>query len=249
MTGQRSSAWSSCELDILAEQPAKQDGELGEHVAERQHLRPQGLLAREGKQLAHEPRGAVGVLLDIHDVLEGGIGRAVVHQEEVGEADDRGQHIVEVMRDAAGELADRLHLLPLGDLHLERALLGRVDGVGDGRLVVAIGLLDRAEIDPAAPLPVAGKGDVDGLDQPLPGKGRVEGLAKRLMALRLDQAFEAHLAAFVGGAAEQAHEGGVGGADASLARRPWQWRWARNGTAAQSEARRRPPPRPLPAPG
>jgi len=92
----------------------------------------------------------------------------VVHQEEVGEADDRGQHIVEVMRDAAGELTHGLHLLPLGDLQLERALLGRVDGVGDGRLVVAIGLLDGAEIDPAAPLPVAGKGDVDGLDQPLP---------------------------------------------------------------------------------
>ena len=97
------------------------------------------------------------------------------------------------MGDAAGELADRLHLLALRDLHLERALLGGVDGVGDGRLVVAVGLLDRAEIDPAAALLVAGKGDVDGLDQSLPGEGGIERMAKRLMAVGLDQAVEASL--------------------------------------------------------
>ena len=114
----------------------------------------------------------------------------MIHQQEVGEADDRRQHVVEVVRDAAGELADRLHLLPLRDLHLERALLGRVDGVGDGRLVVAVGLLDRAQIDPAAAVAVAGKGDVDGLDQALPGERRIERAAKRRMALGLDQALE-----------------------------------------------------------
>ena len=95
------------------------------------------------------------------------------------------------MRDAAGELADRLHLLPLRDLHLERALLGGVDRVGDGRLVVAVGLLDRAEINPAAALAVAGKGDVDRLDQALPGERRIDRAAERRMAVRLDQAFQA----------------------------------------------------------
>ena len=71
------------------------------------------LAAREREQLPHQPRRPIGVLLDLHDVLEGRIGRAVIGEQEIGIADDRGQHIVEVMRDAAGELADRLHLLAL----------------------------------------------------------------------------------------------------------------------------------------
>ncbi len=204
------------ELDILAEQPAEQDRQLGQHVAELQHLRPQGLLAREGKQLAHQARRPVRVLLDVHNVLKGGVGRTMVHQQEVGEADDRRQHIVEVMRDAAGELADGLHLLPLRDLHLERALLGGVDRVGDGRFVVAAGLLDMAEINLAAALAVAGKGDVDRLDQALMAERRVDCAPERRMAFRLDQAFQTDLAAFVGGLAEQPHEGGIGRGDEAL---------------------------------
>ena len=122
----------------------------------------------------------------------------MIHQEEIGEADDRRQHIVEVVGDAAGELADRLHLLPLRDLPLERALRGRVDGVGDGRLAVALVLLDRAQIDPAGALLGAGKGDVDGLDQALPGQGGVKRAAERLMTIGLDQILEAELAALLG---------------------------------------------------
>ena len=70
------------ELDILAEQPAQQNGQFGQHVAERERLRPQGLLARESEQLAHQARGPVGVLLDVHDVLEGRVGRPMVHQRK-----------------------------------------------------------------------------------------------------------------------------------------------------------------------
>ena len=38
-------------------------------------------------------------------------------------AEDRGQQVVEVVRDAAGELADRLHLLRLVQLRLDVAVL------------------------------------------------------------------------------------------------------------------------------
>ena len=81
--------------------------EIGQHLAEIEHLRPQRLPAREGQQLPHQARGAVGVLLDLHDVLEGRIGRLVRVEQEVGRHHDGGQHVVEVVRDAAGELADR----------------------------------------------------------------------------------------------------------------------------------------------
>ena len=97
--------------------------QFGQHVAELQHLRPQRLPARKSQQLPHQSGGAIGVLLDLHDVLEGRIGRAVIGEQQVGIADDRGQHIVEIMRDAAGELADRLHLLRLCEFLLQVALL------------------------------------------------------------------------------------------------------------------------------
>ena len=41
--------------------------------------------------------------------------------QELAVAGDRGQEVVEVVRDAAGEAADRLHLLRLAQLRLELA--------------------------------------------------------------------------------------------------------------------------------
>ena len=46
---------------------------------------------------------------------------------------DRGQEVVEVVRHPAGELADRLHLLALHELRLERLQLGRVGEHGEQR--------------------------------------------------------------------------------------------------------------------
>jgi len=48
----------------------------------------------------------------------------VIGEQEIGIADDRGQHVVEVMRNAAGELADGLHLLALHEVLLQGALFG-----------------------------------------------------------------------------------------------------------------------------
>ena len=55
----------------------------------------------------------------------------MAQQQQVGEADHRGQQVVEVVRDAAGQLADRLHLLRLGELELQVLLFRGVDKVGD----------------------------------------------------------------------------------------------------------------------
>ena len=114
-----------------------------QRLVEVEHLRPQRLLAREGQQLAHQRGAAVGVLLDLDDVLEAGIGRLVRVEQEIGRHHDDGEHVVEVVRDAAGELADRLHLLLLVDAVLQVALRGGLQRVDDGRLAVAVLVLDR----------------------------------------------------------------------------------------------------------
>ena len=119
------------ELDVLADQAAQQMRQLGQDVGQVEHLGLQGLLAREGQQLAHQVGRAVGVLLDLHDVGEGLIARPVAQQQQIGKSDHRRQQVVEIVRDAAGQLADRLHLLRLDELQLEALLLGGVDEVRD----------------------------------------------------------------------------------------------------------------------
>ena len=173
------------ELDRLADQPAQQHLQFRQHVVELQHLRPQRLAAREGEQLPHQARRAIGVLLDLHDVLEGRVGRAVIGEQEVGIADDRGQHVVEVVRDAAGELADRLHLLALREILLQRALLGGVEREdGRARALVAARIGGRDEEARRARRPRALERDVERRDLALALGGRRDRRAQgRVIAL------------------------------------------------------------------
>ena len=143
LDGPEVAAVAEVELDPLAEQALQEHRQVGEPVVEVEHLRPQRLAARKRQQLAHEARGPVGVLLDLHDVLEGRVGRPVVREQQIGIADDRLQHVVEVVRDAAGELADGVHLLRLGELLLHEAQIGGVEGVED-RALVALRLRRRS---------------------------------------------------------------------------------------------------------
>src|SRR5262249_13688977 len=84
------------------------------------------LLAAEGEELARERRRAVGGVLDVLEPTARRIAGARLAQEEARAADDRGEEVVEVVGDAAGEPADRLHALrvaePLG--HAPPLLLG-----------------------------------------------------------------------------------------------------------------------------
>ena len=115
------------QLRFLAQQPAQQVRQFRQHLGDVKQPRLQRLLAREGQQLAHQRRRAVGVLLDLHNVGEGLIAGPVALQQQVAKTDHRGQHVIEVMRDAAGQLAYRLHLLRLRQLGFQRFLLGVVD--------------------------------------------------------------------------------------------------------------------------
>src|SRR3546814_1398096 len=76
--------------------------------------------------------------------------RPVAQQQQVGKADHRRQQVVEVVGDAAGELADRLHLLRLDELALEVLLLGRIDEMDDEAgqgAVAALGAVHEERAD------------------------------------------------------------------------------------------------------
>ena len=114
------------ELHRLAHQALEQLRDFGNDVGQLQHLRPQRLLARESEQLPRQAGGAVRIGLDLLDVVIIAVAGRMAHQHQVAMPDDRGQDIVEIVRDAAGELADRLHLGRLRHLALEPGLLAIV---------------------------------------------------------------------------------------------------------------------------
>ena len=127
------------ELDVLTDQPLDQVAQFIQDIGDVENARLQGLLPREGQQLPHEIGGAVGVLLDLHNVGEGWVARRRAQQQQIAEPDHCRQQIVEIVRHAAGELTDGLHLLRLRELDLEVLLLGDVDEM-QGKSTRRIGL-------------------------------------------------------------------------------------------------------------
>ena len=109
-----------------------------------------------------------------------------VEQEIVGHH-DRGEHIVEVVRDAAGELADHVHLLRLVDLVLQRAPLGGLQHVDDGGLGLALVFLDRGDEELSPPLPGAFQHRLDRRDIALPLRGLVDGRDQQVAIARIDR--------------------------------------------------------------
>ena len=93
----------------------------------------QRLGAGEGQQAAGQRGGAGRAFHRVVEVHHHLAPRAVeAAQGKVDAADDDGEHVVEVVRDAAGQLADRFHLLDLAELGLGGLALG---GFGFQRLV------------------------------------------------------------------------------------------------------------------
>ncbi|MGY2937090.1 hypothetical protein ACVWZ6_006692 [Bradyrhizobium sp. GM6.1] len=84
------------------------------------------LLAGEREQMLGQLRAALGGVVDqLGDGGELGTVSDRVRQNSDRAGDD-GQHIVEVVRDTAGQLTNRIHLLDVPELRLGRLLLGEV---------------------------------------------------------------------------------------------------------------------------
>jgi hypothetical protein len=144
-------------------QPGAQDRrQVGRDLGEVQHRHQLRLLARETEQVGDEACGAVCGRLNVLDVLVGRIARAMGLEKKIREADDGGQHVVEIVGDAARQLADGFHFLGLCKALFKRLLLRHVDDVelplrrcdrdrrGDRRgantAVVAAGDFDRLHV-------------------------------------------------------------------------------------------------------
>ena len=114
------------DLDLLAERRAQQLGGFQNQRIDVDLARLQRLLAGEGEQVLGQLRAALRRLVDHPGdrqqlrVMGDGLG-----QDADGSGDD-GEDIVEVVRHAAGQLADGFHLLRLAELGFGGLLLGQV---------------------------------------------------------------------------------------------------------------------------
>ena len=121
----------------------------------------------------------------------------MVGEQQVGRHDDGGEHVVEIMCDAAGQLPDGLHLLALRHLDLERLLLGRLDGVDDRRLLGAFAagaVGDCIDVEADVPLVIVGQHRVERRDIGLPLLGLFEGRGKRSAVAFVNDPVEADTA-------------------------------------------------------
>jgi hypothetical protein len=125
-------------LDLLAERAVEQVHRRRHALVDVDDLGVEGLAAREGQELARERGAARRRLQRAPGVIRGlGIGRdLLVQQVEI--ADHDGQEIVEVVRDAAGELAHRLEPLRAAQPLLGRVALAHV-AADEEVLVVGLG--------------------------------------------------------------------------------------------------------------
>ena len=137
------------QLDVVTERAAQQWLHAGDDRVQVHELRLRVVALRERQELTHERGASCGGPLDLRRVLLRTTVGYVVAQE-FGRRQDRREQVVEVVRDTARELPDRVEplrpherVLELGLLDLDRARVGDVAEHPDQ--VPARARVDRAE--------------------------------------------------------------------------------------------------------
>ena len=111
------------DLNLGTDQPLQHVLHARDDLIERNRLLRDHLLAAERQQLARQPRRTVGRLQDLFGIRAPRVVFVDALQEDFRVAVNRHQQVVEIVRDTAGEPADRFHFLRLAQLFV--ALLQR----------------------------------------------------------------------------------------------------------------------------
>ena len=133
---------------MLADQAPEHGAHLVHDRVEVHQPRLQHLLPAEGQELARRAPAARWAARPIScRSSRRGSTRGGAGQQQLGAAQDGREQVVEIVRDAAGELADRLHLLRLPELVLEALPVGDVPEVRQQRDRTPIGVGDDREVE------------------------------------------------------------------------------------------------------
>src|SRR5258706_11135271 len=97
--------------DIVAEEPEERMLEVGDETVDLEHSRFERLATAEGQELMGERGGSTGGGADFFDLVGDRAFHSFFGQEQVAVAENGGEKIIEVVRDAAGQLSERFHAL------------------------------------------------------------------------------------------------------------------------------------------
>ena len=148
VNGQRPRRQQQLQVDVFAEHAPHHFREARHQLVQIDVLRLHDLAAAERQQLARQAGGAVRRIDDVARRHLPRRGIVLALQQREREPLDDGEDVVEVVRDAAGELPDGLHLLRVAQLGFELALAGDVAADAEHRRNLAVG--DRAAGRPAS---------------------------------------------------------------------------------------------------
>ena len=115
----------------------------------------------EGQQLARQAGRALGRAHDLLGVAQRRRSGVEPVPDELAVADDRGEQVVEIVRDAARQPADSLHLLGLPELLGQSALLAHVLQRHDRAHAAALRIHHRAPRHQRPPRPLSARDDDD----------------------------------------------------------------------------------------
>ena len=141
--------------DVLVKKARQHVPEVGDSLVDVHLPRDRHLLPAESEQLMRELASPLSGRLDFLELVAIDSCR-MTGQEQLGVAEHRGQQVVEVVRDAAGELSHRLDLLHLPELFFHQPLFGDIfanhDELGEGPVLVCHSLAAEADGGGAAVL-------------------------------------------------------------------------------------------------
>ncbi len=141
------------DVDVVGHQLPEDRLQIAEHGVQIEDCRLDRLAAAEGEELAGDRAGAIDCLLHVGEVGLAGRVLRQIRAEQLGIAADDHQDVVEVVRQAAGEVTDRIDLLRVLQLSLELVALRDVAAVEHDpadRLVAAQIAPEHVEIAPLA---------------------------------------------------------------------------------------------------
>src|SRR6185312_9923535 len=133
------------DLDMLTHRPMQEIIHADDDLVEVDRLRAELLAAREGQELLRQLLGAARGQRRRGDEAQQPRLVAELAFEQLEIAGNHGQHIVEVVRDAAGELTDRFHLLRLAERVLDATPLGGLAQEADAADHLAAAAVKRRE--------------------------------------------------------------------------------------------------------
>ena len=131
------------DLNSAAHQRADQLRDAFDLRADIEHLRRQRLAAGKSQKLAGQFRRAIDRVRNRIDVTAAPIFAQLAAAQEIGGGADDRREVVEIVSDAAGQLADRIHLLGLAKRFFGLPPFGDVDRFGQDAGDDAVLIEDR----------------------------------------------------------------------------------------------------------